>query len=163
MDKSWIGEFNFWYHEQVGSKKKRCRNDLTRRKKGRLFLLNVDLILVVLFDYSSARLFSYVNKSVREYKNWNVWPYLCSFNWIILYNVWYITIRTMHKLSLWLYHDFFWQFLISYCKFIMPRLLKWSMLKLSISKIIFSSRSTLAISKFLFKENAGAILKPLLR
>ena len=37
---------------------KRCRNNLTRRKKGRLFLLNVDLILVVLFDYSSARLFS---------------------------------------------------------------------------------------------------------
>ena len=51
--------------------KKRCRNDLTRRKKGRLFLLNVDLILVVLFDYSSARLFSYVCKSIcmREYKN----------------------------------------------------------------------------------------------
>ena len=48
---------------------KRCRNDLTRRKKGRLFLLNVDLILVVLFDYSSARLFSYVNQYVREYKN----------------------------------------------------------------------------------------------
>ena len=46
--------------------KKRCRNDLTRRKKGRLFLLNVDLILVVLFDYSSARLFTYVNQSVWE-------------------------------------------------------------------------------------------------
>ena len=41
-----------------------------------------------------------------------------------LLNVWSIKIRTIHKLSLWLYYDFFWQILISYCKFLMPRPLK---------------------------------------
>ena len=42
------------------------------------------------------------------------------------FNVWSIKIRTVHKLSLWLYYDFFWQSLISYCKFLIPRPLKWS-------------------------------------
>ena len=47
---------------------------------------------------------------------------------IYLSNVWSIKIRTIQKLSLWLYYDFFWQILISYCKFLMPRPLKWSIL-----------------------------------
>ena len=37
-------------------------------------------------------------------------------------NVWFIKIWTTHKLSLWL----FWQILILFCKFLMPRPLKWS-------------------------------------
>ena len=46
--------------------------------------------------------------------------------------VWCTINRTTHKLWLWLYYRL-WQILISYCKFIMPKPLKWDMLSLSIS------------------------------
>ena len=46
----------------------------------------------------------------------------------VICNVWFIKIRSIHKLSLWLYYDFFGQILVSYCKFFMPSPLKWSIL-----------------------------------
>ena len=49
--------------------------------------------------------------------------------WIFTYlNVWSIKIHTIHKLSLWLYYNFFGKFHISCCKFLMPRPLQWSTL-----------------------------------
>ena len=53
---------------------------------------------------------------------------ICSTRHNFDYNVWSIKIRTIHKLPLWLYYDIFWQILISYFKFLMPRPLKWSIL-----------------------------------
>ena len=58
-------------------------------------------------------------------------------------NVWSIKIRTIHKLSLRLYYQFFWQILSSYCKFLMPRPFKWSILgihKIILSKIFIKSQ-----------------------
>ena len=48
------------------------------------------------------------------------------------FNVLFKLNRTPHKLSLWLYYRL-WQILISYCKFIMPKALKWITLGLCIS------------------------------
>ena len=54
------------------------------------------------------------------------------FSATVWYKVWCTLNRTTHKLWLWLYYRL-WQILISYCKFIMPKALKWDMLSLSIS------------------------------
>ena len=64
---------------------------------------------------SSEFQYSLKHISIFWYVNFNVW------RWSTDNNVWFIKIQTILKMSLWLYYDFFWQIIISYCKFLMPR------------------------------------------
>ena len=44
-----------------------------------------------------------------------------------------LVVNIKHFLLLWLYYRFFWGILFSYCKFAMPKALKWDILGLCIS------------------------------
>ena len=70
-------------------------------------------------------------------------------------NVWLIRIWTIHKLSLWLY----WQILISYCKFLMPRPLKWSIPGahiIMISKIFMKSQRQIMWGSNFYESDVSA-------